>query len=96
MTTHITVKATVSALGLKRGDVAVVELTPTTDAMVANGFWLWLDAPEPSVTVTEAVKARKPRAKKAEPEDVPVEADPVHVDYMNWADDGGDYAPDES
>lgn len=69
--TDIRIRALVSALGLKRGDVADVELTPTTDSMINNGFWVWLDAPAPEpefviTPVVEARKPRKPRAKKAD------------------------------
>ena len=108
----ILVRATVNALGLKRGDEAYVDLGPTADAMVANGHWVWLDAPvaEPVFEVTAKVKERKPRAKKVVEPEYPVNEaalddlyasgqallDPVHIDYMNWADDGGDLQPDES
>lgn len=87
----VLVRATVNALGLRRGDVAEVELGPTADAMIEQGHWIWLNPPaaEPEVVLTDVVKERKSRAKQPSPPVVPV------VDEI-WEDEGGYWHTNES
>ena len=62
---RLLVKATAAVIGLARGDVAYVDDTPTVDALIEQGYLLWLDAPEiePEPEVTPVVKARKAKKK---------------------------------
>lgn len=62
----ITVKANGNFLGMRRGEIYEVEVTPMIDALLDNGYLVWLDPPAPQIedlVLTEAVKKRVTKKK---------------------------------